>query len=1129
VKTNTASRGTALPRTFFKFLLCSAAAALWAMPGTANATLGNYPNTTVQLSANTTVTPDAVPTNTVSINVSTSTNFKGRLEGNPVTGVVRVTDSHPAGIYTVTVKGFDSGGVVTTRTFTLTVTTPPVTCNPVDFKAPADFGAGTNPRSVAIGDFNGDGNQDLAIANQDSSNVSILLGDGVGGFAAATNFPVANGPFQVAVGDFNGDGKQDLVTANAPSNTVSILFGNGAGGFGAAINIPVPNSPDSVAVGDFNGDGRQDLAVGHFTASNVSILLGDGAGGFGPITDFPVSSNSLSVVVGDFNGDGQQDLATANPGTSDVSVLLGNGAGGFGAPTNFSVGANANPISLAVGLFNADNNQDLAVVNQNSSTVSILLGNGAGGFGVPPVNFDVGVRPAEVAVGDFNGDGQQDLAVAISSSGVSVLLGDGLGGFSAAPDFGLGTGRLSIAVGDFNSDGKQDLAIANTDVGIPGTTVSVLLRQCPVAFSIDSVARAEGNAGANTPFVFTVTKTGTTTLTTFVDFMTQDGTATLADNDYQLSSGTLKFASDQATQTITVVVIGDNTVEPDETFTVHLSNAISATIATADGTGTIIDDDAAPTPTPTATATATATATPTATATATPCSATFSENFDGTAAPALPAGWTTAATGGEVAWVTSTTSPASTPNDAFAPDVPSVGNTELTTPIIAVPAVGGILTFQNLFNMEVSASPAGDGLDGMVLEIGIAGAYVDIITAGGSFVTGGYTRTISTFFGSPIMGRPAWSGLSGGTPAAPTYITTTVNLPAAANGQNIQLKWRAATDSSGIAAGAAGVRIDNIVITPASCGTPTPTPTATATPRATATPTAAPTPTPSPTPSATATPTATPTATATTTPTATPPSGDNLSTRGRVETGDNVVIGGFIITGNAPRRLIVRAIGPSLIASGITDALADPTIDLRASDGSRIQANDNWKDTQQAEIEATGIPPQNDLEAAIVATLPPGSYTAIVRGKNQGSGVALLEIYDLDQSINSKLANISTRALVQTGDNVLIGGFMLGGSSSPRNVIVRAIGPSLTRAGLTNVLANPTLELHDGNGTIIASNDNWKDNEAQAHSIKLAGLAPTDDRESALIATLAPGPYTAIVRGVNNSIGIGLVEIYNLQ
>ena len=217
-----------------------------------------------------------------------------------------------------------------------------------------------------------------------------------------------------------------------------------------------------------------------------------------------------------------------------------------------------------------------------------------------------------------------------------------------------------------------------------------------------------------------------------------------------------------------------------------------------------------------------------------------------------------------------------------------------------------------------------------------------------------------------------------------------------------------------------------------------------------------------------------------------------------------------------------------MIASGVADALADPMIELHASDGSLIRANDNWRDTQEEEIIATGIPPANDLESAIVDTLPPGSYTVILRGQNQLTGVALLEIYDLDRSTASKVANISTRAFVQTGDNVLIGGFILGGSN-PRNVIVRAIGPSLTRVGLTNVLMDPTLELRDHNGTLLISNDNWKDNDPQAHQIKIIGLAPTDDRESALIATLGPGQYTAIVAGKNGGIGIGLVEIYNLQ
>ena len=163
-----------------------------------------------------------------------------------------------------------------------------------------------------------------------------------------------------------------------------------------------------------------------------------------------------------------------------------------------------------------------------------------------------------------------------------------------------------------------------------------------------------------------------------------------------------------------------------------------------------------------------------------------------------------------------------------------------------------------------------------------------------------------------------------------------------------------------------------------------------------------------------------------------------------------------------------------------------------------------------------------------VNELPPGSYTVILRGRNQLAGVALFEIYDLDDSTASRLANISTRAFVQTGDNVLIGGFILGGSDA-RNVVVRGIGPSLIRIGLTNALTDPTLELRDSDGTLLLANDNWKDNDAQAHQIKILGLGPRDNRESALIATLQPGRYTAIVAGKNGGVGIGLVEIYNIQ
>ncbi len=244
-----------------------------------------------------------------------------------------------------------------------------------------------------------------------------------------------------------------------------------------------------------------------------------------------------------------------------------------------------------------------------------------------------------------------------------------------------------------------------------------------------------------------------------------------------------------------------------------------------------------------------------------------------------------------------------------------------------------------------------------------------------------------------------------------------------------------------------------------------------------------------------------------------------------METGDNALIGGFIITGTQAKRIIVRAIGPSLPLAG---ALADPILELRDSSGGLILSNDNWRvGGQEAEIIATTIPPSNDLESAIVATLPANSsaYTAIMRGVNNGTGIGVVEAYDLDQTVDSKLANISTRGLVQTGDNVLIGGFIVLGQN-PLRVIVRAIGPSLPVPG---PLANPTLELRDGDGALVASNDDWRDDPLEESEINATGIPPTNDLESAIVRDLVPGLYTVIVRGVNNTTGVALVEAYGLD
>ncbi len=248
----------------------------------------------------------------------------------------------------------------------------------------------------------------------------------------------------------------------------------------------------------------------------------------------------------------------------------------------------------------------------------------------------------------------------------------------------------------------------------------------------------------------------------------------------------------------------------------------------------------------------------------------------------------------------------------------------------------------------------------------------------------------------------------------------------------------------------------------------------------------------------------------------------NLSTRLRVGTDDNVLIGGFIVTGTQEKKVLLRAIGPSL---AVAEALADPVLELHDASGALMASNDNWRSDQEAEIIATTIPPENDLESAIVATLPAfGSpYTAIVRGVNDSTGIGLVEVYDLDQTVDSKLANISTRGFVQTGDDVLIGGLIVVGQDS-RQVIVRAIGPSLPVPG---ALADPTLELYDGDGTLLASNDNWRsDQEAE---IIATTLTPTNDLESAIVRDLAPAAYTAIVRGVNDITGVALVEAYGLN
>ena len=258
------------------------------------------------------------------------------------------------------------------------------------------------------------------------------------------------------------------------------------------------------------------------------------------------------------------------------------------------------------------------------------------------------------------------------------------------------------------------------------------------------------------------------------------------------------------------------------------------------------------------------------------------------------------------------------------------------------------------------------------------------------------------------------------------------------------------------------------------------------------------------------------------------------------------MIGGFIVQGTTPKRVIIRAIGPELGAPpyNVPGALPDPTLELHDGSGALIASNDNWQTTiiggiitnnQVSDIQNSRHAPGDARESAIIADLPAGNYTAIVRGVNSTTGVALAEVYDLSSGTNSILGNISTRAFVQTGNNVMIGGFIVQGTT-PKRLIIRAIGPDLTQYGVPSVLADPTLELHNGAGVLIASNDNWQHTIIggiitgdQVQDIVNSGYAPGNPSDSAIIAELPAGNYTAIVRGVNSTTGVALVEVYDLD
>jgi hypothetical protein len=419
--------------------------------------------------------------------------------------------------------------------------------NLLSFLPAVFYGAGTQPQSVAFGDFSHQGFLDLATANFGSNDVSVLSGRGNGTFRSAVNYPAGLAPNFIVAGDFNRDGILDLAEANAYSDNVSVLLGNGDGTFKAPVSFPTGARTVYVATGDFNGDGILDLAVANQVSSTVSILIGKGDGSFRSAVNYSVSGHPVAVAIGDFNGDGKPDIAVVNGGSNTLTILLGKGDGTFQSPVSYPTGINPN--GVAAGDFNGDGFLDLAVANQGTNNVSIFLGNGDGTFQAK-VDYPTGLRPVSVVTADFTHRGKLDLAVSNGDgNSVSLLTGNGDGTFQPKVDYPVGASPGFLAVADLNNDGYPDLVVPS----LSDNGVYIILNQ-PDATHFQIVAPLTITAGS--PFSVTTTALGpsnaiATGYTGRVSFSSSDGFATIpstyvftaADNGVHTFDGVRLFSA----------------------------------------------------------------------------------------------------------------------------------------------------------------------------------------------------------------------------------------------------------------------------------------------------------------------------------------------------------------------------------------------------------------------------------------------------------------------------------------------------------------------------------------------------------------------------------------------------------